>query len=159
MLTAPATRRSARSHQTQLGTSEDSSGVPSAPSAASAVALEVGLSDSVGASVGASVGDSLGDSLGDSVSCSVLRVAVGDAGADEEIDGLVGADVTAGADAVRVAVSRSPSDRVGLGTLGVLVALAVTEAVTLGVGRSPPPSPPHAASRKNTHAAAPTLTP
>ena len=84
---------------------------------------------------------------------------MGDAGAVGELDGLDGADVAAGADAVAVGDSRSPTDRVGLGTLGDLVALAVTEAVTLGVGRSPPPSPPQAASRKNMHAAAPTRTP
>ena len=165
MLRAPATRRSARSHQTQTGTTEDSEGVPSASSEASAVALAVGVGDSVGVSVGDSVGDSVGasddsvgDAVGDSVSWSVLREEVGDAAAVAELDGLDGADVPAGGDAVRVGDSRSPSDRVGLGTLGVRVTDAVTEAVTLGVGRSPLPSPPHAASRNKMHATATTRT-
>jgi hypothetical protein len=164
MPTAPATRRSARSHQTQAGTAEDSAGVPSDPSEASAVALDDGLGDSLGDSPGDWDGDSDGDSdgeaVGDSVSRSALPEAVGDAAPVGELDGLGGADVTAGDDAVVVGVgdSRSPSDRVGVGTLGVRVAVRVTEAVTLGVGRSPLPSPPHAASRNKMHATAPTRT-
>jgi hypothetical protein len=168
MPTAPATRRSARSNQTQAGTAEDSAGVPSDPSEASAVALDVGLGDSLGDPLGDPPGDpdddadddADGEAVGDSVSRSALPEAVGDAAPVGELDGLGGADVTAGDDAVVVGVgdSRSPSDRVGVGTLGVRVAVRVTEAVTLGVGRSPLPSPPHAGSRNKMHATAPTRT-
>jgi hypothetical protein len=159
MLTAPATRRRARSHQTQAGTPEDSSGVPSTSSEASAVALAVGLGNSVGESLGVSLGVRVGDSLGGSVSESGLREEVGDAAVVGGLDGLDGGDVADGADGVAVRDSRSPTDRVGLGRVGDLVADAVTEAVMLGVGRSPPLSPPQATSRRSMHAAAPTRTP
>ncbi len=127
------------------------------------MALDVGLGDSLAASLAASLADSLGasdgEAVGDSVSRSALPEAVGDAAPVGELDGLGGADVTAGDDGLVVGDSRSPSDRVGEGTLGVRVAVRVTEAVTLGVGRSPLPSPPHAASRNKMHATAPTRTP
>ena len=128
------------------------------------MALDVGLGESLADSVADSLGASDSEAVGDSVSRSALPEAVGDAAPVGELDGLGGADVTAGDDAVvvvgaGVGDSRSPSDRVGLGTLGVRVAVRVTEAVTLGVGRSPLPSPPHAASRNKMHATAPTRTP
>ncbi len=123
------------------------------------MAMDVGLGDSLGDLLGASGDASEGEAVGDVVSRSTLREGVGDAAAVGELDGLGGADVTAGDEGLVVGDSRSPRDRVGVGTLGVRVAVRVAEAVTLGVGRSPLPSPPHAVSRNKMHAIAPTRTP
>jgi len=134
---APAAMRTARNHQAQLGTVEDSGVLCSTPGAASAVALEVSLAEALGAS---DPGSALREDDGDATDVGAREGladpdGVGAADAVGVADAVAVADVVGFVDAVGVGDCRSPSERVGVGSAGVRVGVAVREAVMLGEGR------------------------